>query len=85
MITAETLRRIAPKQGDPYAQELLTYVADLIDRADVRLAYRLLEYIIAFALPAEKQLKQAAEQLLQIMRSPEVIDEWTPVGGDTDE
>lgn len=86
MLTAETLRRIAPKQGDAVAETLLEYTADLLER-------RGLEFTLAYLkvgternnTPLEVALQPLFGQLLEIMRSPEEINEWTPVGGDTDE
>ena len=83
MITAETLRRIAPKQGDAVAETLIEYTADLLER-------RGLEFTLTFLkvgtqrnnTPLEVALQPLFGQLLEVMRSPEVIDEWTPFGGE---
>lgn len=83
MITAETLRRIAPKQGDAVAETLLEFTADLLERRglDFTLAY-LKVGIERNNTPLEAALQPLFGQLLEVMRSPDVIDEWTPVGGE---
>lgn len=83
MITAETMRRIAPKQGDAVAETLLEYTADLLERRglDFTLVY-LKVGIERNNTPLEVALQPLFAQLLTVMHSPEVIDEWTPVGGE---
>ena len=80
MITAETMRRIAPKQGDPFIQRLLEHTAGALEREG-------LEHVLLFLEVGVKRGKNRHEraafaQLLEIMHTPEVIDEWTPVGGE---
>lgn len=78
MITVETMRRIAPKQGCALTHKILEFTADVLERDTV-------EHTINFLEMGKQRGRDAYErrifaQLLQIMRSPEVIDEWTQFG-----
>lgn len=81
MITAETMRRIAPKQGDLCAEVLLQYTADKLETEGIAAT---LLFLQVGSLWSTDDHSRYCAQLLQIMRSPEEINEWTPVGGDTD-
>lgn len=78
MLTAETMRRIAPKQGDLFAQRLLEQTADVLERLGLKLTIEFL--VIGENRVSRKSERAAFAQLLEVMRSPEVIDEWTPIG-----
>lgn len=80
MITAETMRRIAPKQGEMFAESLLNCTADVLDAYGFDFTLRCLEHDATTA--KSKSARRIFAQLLQVMRSPEVIDEWTPFGGE---
>lgn len=83
MITAETMRRIAPKQGCDLTMYVLEFTAALIEE-------RGMSYALAFVeagtyrdtTESLRSMQPIFMHLLQIMRSPEVIDEWTPFGGE---
>lgn len=83
MITAKTMRRIAPKQGDATTEHILNYTAQVLERDGLTVTLMYLE--LCTKTEKGKKRRKVYAQLLEVMRSPEIIDEWTPVGGDIDE
>lgn len=83
MITAETMLQIALKQGNHLAESFLEYVAYLLENKG-------LEYVMSWlergTTRSENSLHVAFQpmhkHMLQIMQSPNEIDEWTTFGGE---
>lgn len=81
MMTVETMRRIAPKQGDTTTEDFIYYTSMLLETKG-------LEYVLSWlerGTTRNENVLQVAfqpmhKQMLQIMKAPDDINEWTPIG-----
>lgn len=81
MMTVETMRRIAPKQGDRMAEDFIYYTSMLLESNGIEYVLSWLERGAAKGDDAfQIASKLMHKQMLQIMKSPDDINEWTPIG-----